>query len=99
MYVPLGRSVFSLSTMFFRDVSFLFTFLLLAKSSISTTCPYADTKFLTQMVDHFGNHDGTFQQQYQIVDTFYKPGGPILFYQGAENNQITCMVRVIGVQR
>jgi hypothetical protein len=36
----------------------------------------------TQFVHHDSNSTETFQQQYQLVTDFYKPGGPILFSQG-----------------
>lgn len=54
------------------------------------------TKFFPQPINHAtfdGNYDdknSTFLQQYEVVDKFYKPGGPILFYQGAETAQIDC---------
>jgi len=59
---------------------------------LSLQCEYSDTQFREQKVDHFGKSLKTFKQQYQIIDDFYKAGGPILFYQGAENDQISCLV-------
>lgn len=58
----------------------------------TTTVP-CDTQFLTQPIDHSNPQLGTFQQQYQLVTEFYKPGGPILFYQGEETPDMTCAVR------
>lgn len=51
-----------------------------------------DYKFFTQSIDHFGKHDGTFQQRYSIVEDFFKPGGPILFYQAEEITYPECAV-------
>jgi hypothetical protein len=58
-------------------------------------CP-AGTKFFPQPIDHEsfnGNWNGaneTFLMQYEINDTYYKPSGPIFFYQGTENAVIAC---------
>lgn len=52
-------------------------------------CP-GGTKFFPQPLDHatFGGNyadlNSTFLQQYILDDTYYKPGGPILFNQGGE---------------
>ena len=52
-------------------------------------CP-APSKYFPQVIDHAtfnGNYSDAsqiFLQQYQVNDTFYKPGGPIVFYQGTE---------------
>ena len=50
------------------------------------------TAFFPQQVDHASGQNETFLQQYQILDEFYKPGGPILFYQGAESSTMGCLV-------
>jgi hypothetical protein len=63
----------------------------------SLQCDYSDTQFREQKVDHFGKSMKTFKQQYQIIDDFYKSGGPILFYQGAENDRISCLVSTTPV--
>lgn len=60
-------------------------------------CTYP-TKFFRQLVNHptsgqfpqTGANDNsatseTFLQQYSVIDDFFKPGGPILFYQGPED--------------
>ena len=68
-------------------------------ANVSTGNPLhcsAGTKFFPQPIDHStfnGNYDNgsaTFLQQYSINDTFYKPGGPILFFQNAEA-PMTCV--------
>jgi hypothetical protein len=41
---------------------------------------------LTQLVDHGGNNTSTFNQRYQLVTDYFKPGGPILLIQGAESD-------------
>ena len=52
------------------------------------------TEFYTQKVDHFDNlSTETFQQQYQVISDYFKPGAPILYYQGAENARMGCSVR------
>jgi len=49
------------------------------------------TQFFEQKLDHSSPSDNrTFQQQYQINSTFFKPGGPIFFAQGAETATIAC---------
>lgn len=49
-------------------------------------------QYYKQRIDHFGQHDGTFQQKYNLVTDFYKPGGPIFFYQGEEATYLDCVV-------
>lgn len=49
-------------------------------------------QYYKQRIDHFGQHDGTFQQKYNLVTDFYKPGGPIFFYQGEESTYLDCVV-------
>lgn len=49
-------------------------------------CPSA-TKWFPQLIDHtktYNATNNTFLQQYQVVDTYYKPGGPIFFWQSVE---------------
>ena len=54
------------------------------------------TKFFPQPIDHatfnsdWTDPHQTFLMQYEVNDTYYKPGGPILFYQGAETSAISC---------
>nr|POE88044.1 lysosomal pro-x carboxypeptidase [Quercus suber] len=60
-------------------------------ASDESACSHPTESF-TQPLDHFdsaGNQ--TFQQRYQIIDQFFKPGGPILFYQGAETAAFACI--------
>ncbi|KAJ2848939.1 hypothetical protein IWW36_002978 [Coemansia brasiliensis] len=43
-----------------------------------TDVPASSTQYwFTQPIDHFGGNNGTWQQQYLVNATFYKPGGPI----------------------
>lgn len=37
-----------------------------------------------QKIDHSNPSNGTFSQVYQLDTTYFEDGGPILFYQGAE---------------
>jgi dipeptidyl-peptidase-2/lysosomal Pro-X carboxypeptidase len=53
------------------------------------------TKFFEQNVDHYGPRYQLFPQQYQILDTYFKPGGPILFYQGGETADMICLEDLI----
>ncbi|KAJ3023305.1 UNVERIFIED_CONTAM: hypothetical protein HDU68_008669 [Siphonaria sp. JEL0065] len=45
--------------------------------------------FYKQTVDHFGNQQGVngtwFNQEYYIQDSYYKPGGPVLFWIAGES--------------
>lgn len=50
----------------------------------------------TQNIDHFGKRNGTFQQKYNLVTDFFKPGGPIFFYQGEEQVYMDCVDTSIG---
>ena len=50
------------------------------------------TQFFTQLVDHNSTASGTFQQQYQILNPHFKPGGPIFYYQQAETATFACLV-------
>ena len=58
-------------------------------------CP-GGTKFFPQPINHAtfnGNWSDTksvFLMQYEVNDTYYKPGGPILFYQGTETPTMAC---------
>eukprot|EP00756_Hemistasia_phaeocysticola_P057775 Hpha_TRINITY_DN34387_c0_g1::TRINITY_DN34387_c0_g1_i1::g.109611::m.109611 len=49
--------------------------------------PSLRTPFInfTQPIEHSSPDKGTFQQRTQLIDHFYKPGGPVLFYAGPEN--------------
>lgn len=40
--------------------------------------------YFEQPQDHFGAHTGTYKQRYLLNDTWWRPGGPILFYAGNE---------------
>lgn len=53
-------------------------------SEISSTAIYSNSH-------HSSSKNVTFQQHYQLDTSRFKPGGPILFYQGAENSQINCV--------
>jgi hypothetical protein len=67
------------------------------------------TKYFRQLVNH-PKKDGdyksmqdaltgtnTFLQQYQMITDYFKPGGPIIFYQGAEGPE-TCLEYQIHLQ-
>ena len=50
-------------------------------------------QYFTQKVDHFDQHNGTFEQKYNLVKDYFKPGGPILLFQGEESTYLDCVVR------
>ncbi|OCT51507.1 hypothetical protein CLCR_08296 [Cladophialophora carrionii] len=62
-----------------------------AAAQIPTGQTLCSTKFFPQPVHHsdfngdWNDSDATFLQQYQVIDKFYKPGGPILFFQSPED--------------
>ncbi|KAE8446302.1 hypothetical protein EG329_012388 [Mollisiaceae sp. DMI_Dod_QoI] len=64
-----------------------------ARITSSSNC---STEFFPQLIDH-GNSstNGTFLQQYQVNSTFFKPGGPILYYQQAETALFACLEDLI----
>ncbi|KAI0380613.1 peptidase S28 [Hypomontagnella monticulosa] len=55
-----------------------------------STTSECDYQWITQPIDHFGASNGTFMQRYSIFDEFYKPGGPIMFFQGEEGWILDC---------
>ncbi|KAF2674716.1 hypothetical protein BT63DRAFT_420000 [Microthyrium microscopicum] len=63
---------------------------LLAKVS-AAQCPKYVVRQFAQLLDHNSTNKTTFHQSYQLDTSRYKPGGPILFYQGAESSQINCL--------
>ena len=66
-------------------------------------CP-AGTKYFPQAIDHAtftGNYNAsnlTFLQQFEVNDTYYKPGGPIIFMQGVESASLNCVDFSISVE-
>ncbi|KUJ08199.1 uncharacterized protein LY89DRAFT_337845 [Mollisia scopiformis] len=57
-------------------------------SSNSSDCTF---DFFDQQIDHFGQYNGTFKQRYNIITEFFKPGGPIFFFQGEESTELDCV--------
>ncbi|OAL38393.1 hypothetical protein AYO20_02452 [Fonsecaea nubica] len=53
------------------------------------------TAFYDQKIDHNATKSGTFRQQYQLIMDYYKPGGPILFLQGAETANLSCLEEMV----
>ncbi|KEF51735.1 uncharacterized protein A1O9_12072 [Exophiala aquamarina CBS 119918] len=51
-----------------------------------------NSTWITQWIDHSNHSLGTFQQQVQVVTDFYKPGGPILLFQGEESIAMICVL-------
>ncbi|KAJ3821069.1 serine carboxypeptidase S28-domain-containing protein [Lentinula raphanica] len=57
----------------------------------STVIGDCTPQLFDQPLDHSGSlSNATFSQRYWISTEFYQPGGPIIFYQGAENSQFLC---------
>lgn len=69
-------------------------------ASLFSTCAFGRsgdncspaTKTFKQKVDHIGDSGEVFQQQYQVIDEYFHPGGPIIFYQGGEATDMICLV-------
>lgn len=49
-------------------------------------------QYFTQNIDHSGQHDGTFAQRYSVNTEYYKPGGPVFYFQGSEGHEVDCVV-------
>ncbi|KAF2739641.1 hypothetical protein EJ04DRAFT_572801 [Polyplosphaeria fusca] len=73
----------------FLPQALILSFLTIA--SAAGYCPLYEVQLYDQKIDHAGNHNGTFKQQYQLTQDYYKPGGPLIMYQGAENGYFSCM--------
>lgn len=69
----------------------LFIFQLISGVFATAPCPTYPPKFFTQKLDHASNDTTTFQQQYQLVTDFFKPGGPILYTLSAEVSVMQCV--------
>ena len=55
--------------------------------STTSDCNY---EWMTQPIDHHGATNGTFQQRFSVFSEFFKPGGPIMFFQGEESWALDC---------
>lgn len=67
--------------------------LIVCSASVSlgqSTTSECDYKWTTQPIDHFGAVGGAFQQRFSIFTEFFKPGGPIMFFQGEESWFLDC---------
>jgi hypothetical protein len=64
--------------------SFYYIFLAVFQLCISLADVYPPLQNFTQLVDHSGSSNATFQQRYQLDTTNFQPGGPILLFQGPE---------------
>lgn len=78
----------------------LFSYLvLLASFAVSSLQLSCKTQFFDQKVDHKSGYNSgsspTFKQQYQVISDYYKPGGPIFFYQGAESPALLCVEELV----
>lgn len=73
-----------------------------ARSAVTQHPPSKATcrggSFMTQWIDHSNHSAGTFQQQVQVLTEHFKPGGPILFFQGEESTEMTCVVGSLSSQ-
>ena len=55
------------------------------------------TKFYPQGVEdatfnrNYNDTNATFPHQYQVLDKYYRAGGPVLFFQDMENPKMTCI--------
>ncbi|KAI1130432.1 peptidase S28 [Nemania abortiva] len=56
-------------------------------NAVDEMCDY---KLMTQSIDHFGRNNNTFPQRYSIFTDHFRPGGPILLFQGEESTFLDC---------
>ena len=97
-------SIKSISSSLFMSIlsasAFVVLCALFSLSCVATAespCPLFPTSFFNQPLNHNLNSPdasagtGTFKQQYQLNTTYFKHGGPILFYQGAEGAEMACV--------
>lgn len=62
----------------------------IARTSDDTAeCHY---QYFVQNIDHSGRHNGTFAQRFSLNTEYYKPGGPIFWFQGSEGAELECVV-------
>jgi hypothetical protein len=70
------------------ETAIRFSYIILLVASqllcISLADVYPPLQNFTQLVDHSGSSNVTFQQRYQLDTTNFRPGGPILLFQGPE---------------
>ena len=59
------------------------------RTATPTDCPHPTT-FMAQTINHNSNSNSTFQQKYQIIDDYYKPGG-FIFYQHGTAAPYSCL--------
>ncbi|KXT02964.1 hypothetical protein AC578_10610 [Pseudocercospora eumusae] len=50
-----------------------------------------EARWFTQRLDHFGDNQRTFQQKFYMSTEHYRPGGPILLFQGEESTSLDCL--------
>ena len=89
--------------MLLKKPSNLFTVLIAAPSLLISFCAGTtgchNVQNFTQVVDHTGpdgfSSAATFAQQYQLDTSAYRPGGPILFFQGNEAAHMFCVEQLI----
>ena len=65
---------------------------LIPRNSLTGNCTY---QWFVQKLDHFGQHNGTFPQRYDIETKYFKPDGPIFYYQGEETGELDCVNNAI----
>ncbi|KAF2104899.1 hypothetical protein NA57DRAFT_71100 [Rhizodiscina lignyota] len=84
-------------------LTYVFTFfsLSIGQTLPPLPCTINPTSFFDQTLNHDANSgsasagNGAFKQKYQLNTTHFKPGGPILFYQGAETSSINCIENTV----
>jgi hypothetical protein len=69
-----------------------------AQDHPTANCPKYPPSFFTQTLNHDSSSStnsssdtNSFQQQYQLSTTSFRPNGPILFQQGAESSSLSCV--------
>lgn len=72
----------------FRNSILWIGLLQLAVAKASNDGLKIETRNFTQKINHSSLDSGTFQQQYQVVTDYFKPGGPFLFLHSPQSNSM-----------
>ncbi|PWW77979.1 peptidase S28 [Tuber magnatum] len=54
--------------------------------AFATQAATVSAKTVTLPLDHFGNHPGTLENRYWVLEEFYQPGNPVFIYDAGEGN-------------
>lgn len=68
-----------------------------ARTGNPSQCPN-ETRFFAQLLDHEKEGCETFPQQFDMISDYFRPGGPIILYQGAETPAISCASSTLALE-